>query len=393
LDPNGLSGTAVQPRAARRRPEPRQTPSFAQVRLRAAVIAIALTLPKGKPKSFYGKTQAEALEKKRNALRDQDNGIDLGQKKLRVGEFLDRWLEDVAGPKVRPKTYRFYEQVVRVHLKPGLGRHDLAKLTPVHVQRFLNEKKAAGLSPQTCGHLRAVLRTALNQAVRWYLVPRNAAALASPPRIERVPVQPLTAAQARAFLAQAKDDRLVGLFRLAILTGMRQGELFALRWADVDLDAGVLHVRHALHRSKGEWTLAEPKSRASRRTVTLPASAVTELRAHRDRQAFERSAAGERWQDHDFVFCSTVGTPLDASNVNARLRKLLEDAHLPRQRFYDLRHLAASLMLEGRVDLKTISDVLGHSQIGITANLYAHLAPSLRREAANALEAVLDAAS
>ena len=211
-----------------------------------------ITLPNGRPKSFYGKTQAEAPEKKRNALRDQDNGIDLSQKKVRVGEFLDRWLEDVARPKVRPKTYRFYEQVVRVHLKPGLDRHDLAKLTPVHVQRFLNEKRAAGLSPQTCGHLRAVLRTALNHAVRWYLVPRNAAALASPPRIERVPVQPLTAAQARAFLAQAEDDRLVGLFRLAILTGMRQGELFGLRWTDVDLDASVLHVRHALHRSEGE---------------------------------------------------------------------------------------------------------------------------------------------
>ena len=126
--------------------------------------------------------------------------------------------------------------------------------------------------------------------------------------------------------------------------------------------------------------------------MTLPTSAVTELRAHRDRQAFERSAAGERWRDHDFVFCSTVGTPLDASNVNSRLHRLLTEAGLPRQRFHGLRHAAASLMLEGRVDLKTISDILGHSQIGITANLYAHLAPALKRDAADALDALLNAA-
>lgn len=352
-----------------------------------------LTLPMGKRKSVYGKTRKEVQDKLRAAQRDLDNGIDLAAGKQTVAQFLARWLDDVAKPRVRAKTYRSYEQLVRVHLAPGLGRHDLAKLTPAHVQRFLNAKLADGLSPTTVGHLRTVLRNALNQAVRWYLVPRNVAALTDPPRAQRAPVRPLLADEARRLLDAATADRLGPLLQLAVTTGLRQGELFALRWDDIDLDAGHLRVRHNLQRAKGGWSLGEPKSTSSRRTVTLPALAIAGLRLQRTRQLEERLFAGPRWANHDFVFTTTTGTPLDGSNVNRRLHEILADAGLPRQRFHDLRHCAASLMLAGHVDLKTISDVLGHSQIGVTANLYAHLAPSLRREAANALDAALTVTS
>jgi len=348
-----------------------------------------VSMPRGKRKSYYGKTRREAQDKLRAALRDLDAGLDLAAGRQTVGQFLDRWLADVAKPSVRPSTYESYAGHVRNHLKPALGHIQLAKLTPQQVQTMLTEKTAAGLSPRTVQYIRAVLRRALGQAMKWGLVARNVATLTEPPRSAKKPVQPLTAEQARAFLDFTKDDRLGPLFHVAITTGLRQGELFGLRWPDVDLAAGTLTVRHALQRINGKPTLVAPKTDKSRRTVTLPASAVAALREQRKRQLQERLLAGSRWQDWGLVFASTIGTPLEPTNVTHRFQRLLADAGLPRQRFHDLRHCAASLLLAGGVPLRTIMGILGHSQISLTANTYTHLAPALERDAAAALDAVL----
>src|SRR5579884_3830581 len=263
-----------------------------------------VSMPRGKRKSYYGKTRREAQDKLRAALRDLDAGLDLAAGRQTVGQFLDRWLADVAKPSVRPSTYESYAGHVRNHLKPALGHIQLAKLTPQQVQTMLTEKTAAGLSPRTVQYIRAVLRRALGQAMKWGLVARNVATLTEPPRSAKKPVQPLTAEQARAFLDFTKDDRLGPLFHVAITTGLRQGELFGLRWPDVDLAAGTLTVRHALQRINGKPTLVAPKTDKSRRTVTLPASAVAALREQRKRQLQERLLAGSRWQDWGLVFAS-----------------------------------------------------------------------------------------
>ena len=234
-----------------------------------------------------------------------------------------------------------------------------------------------------------MLRRALGQALKWGLVTRNVATLVDPPRAVRKPVQPLTANQARAFLAFTKGDRPGPLFHVAITTGLRQGELFGLRWQDVDLTAGTLAVRHAMQRVAGVPTLVEPKTTLSHRTVTLPASAIAALKAQRTRQLEECLLAGGRWQDRGLVFASTIGTPLEPSNVTHRFQRLLAEAGLPRQRFHDLRHCAASLLLAGNVAPRTIMGILGHSQIGLTMNTYAHLSPTLEHDAARALDAVL----
>lgn len=351
-----------------------------------------VSLPNGKRKALYGKTRKEAQDKLRAALRDLDAGLDLSAGRQTVGQFLERWLEDVAKPGLRPKTFQSYAQLVRLYLKPDLGHHQLAKLTPQHVQAMMTAKTAAGLSPRTVQYIRAVLRRALGQALKWGLVSRNVATLVDPPRSIKAPVSPLTAEQARSFIAFTADDRLGPLFHVAIASGLRQGELFGLRWDDVDLAAGVLRVRHALQRIDGELTLVEPKTALSRRTVTLPASAVAALRVQKDRQTFERAQAGDRWQEAGFVFTSTVGTPLNPSNVDKRLKSLLAEAGLPRQRFHDLRHCAASLLLAGGVAPRTIMGILGHSQISLTMNTYAHLSPALERDAARALDTVLGVA-
>jgi integrase len=272
-----------------------------------------VSLEGGKRKSFYGKTRKEAQDKLRGALRDIDAGLDLSAGRQTLGQYMTRWLEDVAKPNVRPGTYKSYASYVRLHIVPELGHHQLGKLSPQHVQAFLNGRTAAGLSPRTVQYIRAILRRALGQALKWGLVSRNVATLVDPPRSIKTPVSPLAAEQARAFIAHTADNRLGPLFHVAIASGLRQGELFGLRWEDVDLAAGTLYVRHTLQRIDGGLALVEPKTALSRRTVTLPDSAVAALRVQKDRQTFERAMAGDIWREGGFVFTSTVGTPLNPS--------------------------------------------------------------------------------
>jgi integrase len=353
----------------------------------------ALTLPSGKRKAYYGKTRPEAKAKLKAAQHDLDAGLDLDAAKTTVGQFLDRWLEDTAKPTVRPSTYESYRLHVERHLKSGIGHLPLAKLTPQHVQKLLNDKAKAGLSARTVQLTRATLRRALGYAVKWSLVSRNVATLVDPPRTVRTPVQPLTVDQVRRFLDATKDDRLGPLFHVAIASGLRQGELLGLRWEDVDLVAGTVTVRRALQRIDKRPVFVEPKTERSRRTVNLPASAVAAMKVQKDRQAFARQAAGVHWEEQGLVFASTIGTPLDAPNVTHRLQALLKQAELPRQRFHDLRHCCASLMLANGEHPRVVMETLGHSQISLTMNTYSHVMPAMQRDAADRLDALLTASS
>lgn len=348
-----------------------------------------ISLPAGQRKSFYGKTRREVQDKLRTALRDVDAGLDLTAGRQTVGQFLDRWLADVVTPKLAPKTVSSYRDVVRVHLKPTLGQHQLAKLTPQHVQAMMSSKSGARLSPRTVAYTRSVLRIALNRALKWGLVQRNAAALTDAPRSVRAERRPLTPEQARAFLAAAEVDRLEGLYRVALALGLRLGEALGLSWTDVDLDTGSLRVRYALQRIDGKLTLKEPKTEKSRRTLTMPASLASALRAHRVRQIEERLIAGSRWQDSGLVFTNTVGGPLEPSNVLKAFKRRLAAAGLPEQRFHDLRHAAASLLLAQGVAPRVVMDILGHSQMATTMDLYSHVMPAAHEDAAALMDAIL----
>jgi len=242
-------------------------------------------------------------------------------------------------------------------------------------------------------YARAVLRRALNHALRDSLVARNVATLTEPPKAEQHMVEPLSASQARRLIEASADDRLGPLFARAMLTGLRQGELLALRWQDVDLDGGILAVRHTLTRRDGKPVLTAPKTNKSRRTLALPAAAIAVLKDQRKRQLESRLFAGSRWHDWELVFGSSVGTPLNPANVSHRLTAILDAAGLPHQRFHDLRHCCASLLLAQGIPAKTIMEQLGHSQISLTLNTYAHLAPALMKDAADALDRVFAEAS
>ena len=301
------------------------------------------------------------------------------------------WLRDSVERTVRPSTYRSYAWVVRVHLTPGLGHLSLARPTPQQVQAFLNAKANGNLAPRSVAYLRAVLRQALGQAERWGLVTRNAARLAEPPRVPRCEVHPLSQKEVQRFLAAIKGDRLEAVYLVALGAGLRQGEILGLAWTDIDVERATLIVRHSLQRVHGRLELGEPKSATSHRIVALPQIVLGAIRVHRTRQRQERLLAGSRWHDdtRGLVFTSTIGTPMDGIAVTRRFQALLAGASLPHQRFHDLRHACASLLLAQGVAPRVVMETLGHSQISLTLNTYSHVIPALGRAAADRMDEML----
>jgi integrase len=342
-----------------------------------------------KRKIFYGATEAEAKDKLLKARIDQSWGLPVATRRQSLAQFLDNWLENTIRRNARARTYEAFEVIVRLHLKPDFGRLRLEELTPQMVETLLNRKLESGLAPQTVVHIRKVLKMALKKALKWKLVARNAAAEADPPRMTRPDIHPLDDAQARRFVEAARGARLEALFVLAINTGMRRGELLGVRWSDVDLDRGTLRVAQQLLRIKTGLVFSEPKSKKSRRTLDLHAGLVAALRAHRARQLEERLRAGRDWQDSGLVFTSHCGTPFDPRNLTRDFLPILKAAGLPRIRFHDLRHTAATLLLMKGVQPLTVSETLGHSTIMITMSLYGHVLPSMKREAADVMQALL----
>jgi integrase len=306
--------------------------------------------------------------------------------RLTVGAFLHRWL-DATRPAVAPSTLDVYETQVRLHLIPHLGGVKLVALGPAHVQALLGTLEREGANPAGRQRAYRVLRQAMTQAVRWGLVMRNPTDAVKRPRAPRNEFRTLTAEEARTFLAAAREDRFHALYVLAITTGLRQGELLGLRWEDVDLTDGAVHVRRTLLELHGKLWDGEPKTPGARRPVDLLAIATDALHAHHARMLAEG-------HPHGRIFCDTDGGPVRKSNLVRRsFRPLLRRAQLPRIRFHDLRHTHATLLLQAGVHPKVVQERLGHSDIGLTLNTYTHVVPSMGRAAAVQLNALLVAPS
>lgn len=351
-----------------------------------------LTHPRtGKRIVVYGRSAEEARAKLQRAHENVRANRPPVPVREKLGAFLEKWLEDAVRDNVRPATYQSYAELVRLHIAPELGGIALGDLQPMDVQEWITRKRDSGLSARRIQYAHAVLRAALGRAEEWGIVDQNVAKKARPPRVSPAKVQPYDADEARTLLSAVREHRLGALFTVAISTGLRQGEILGLRWGDIDLEAGQLHVRHTLHwiNGKRDWTLAEPKTDRSARTLDLPTVTLVSLEAHRIRQAVEQRIAGPSWQDRNFVFTTPAGRPLEGANVTHTFHRILKAAGLRRQRFHDLRHAAASLWLSQGLQLREIMDALGHSQISLTANLYTHLQPAMRREAADRMDAVL----
>ncbi|MBA2439364.1 MAG: site-specific integrase [Thermoleophilaceae bacterium] len=316
-----------------------------------------------------------------------ESGTDLDPARLTLGEYLEKWLE-ASEKRVRTRTHERYSELARLHVAPTLGRVPLGKLRPLHLEGLYSALLAKGLSARTVLHVHRVLFSALRQAVLWQLVPRNVAEAVVPPRPARHEVAALEAQEAGAILAAVAGSDLEQPVALALGAGLRRGEVLGLRWRDLDLDAGRARVVQTLQETRGGLRFVAPKTHRSRRSVSLPAFVVDALRGHRKAQNERRLLLGTAWQPTDLVIDRGDGGPMRPDTLSHRFRKVTRRAGLD-VNFHGLRHGHASLMLAAGVHLKVVSDRLGHSAIGITADLYSHVGPLLEEQAAATLDGLI----
>ncbi|WP_202920712.1 tyrosine-type recombinase/integrase [Urbifossiella limnaea] len=348
---------------------------------------------KRRRKTIYGTSKKDVAEKLRKLQAENDAGRLVETEQLTTGEYLTRWLHNTAKEKVHDGTWERYRQVTELYLIPTLGGIKLSKLAPLHVEQSYaqmvvgasDRKVASAWTRKTAG---IVLSLALKHAVRMKLILHNPAADVAKARPVAREMVFLTELQARLFLDAAKSHRLSALYALALGSGMRQGEMFGLQWADIDFDKGTVDVKRSLSWVKGKPVLKEPKSKAGRRTIVLPAFALAALKEH-------RTAALKAGFIAAPVFCTLAGTPMPKSNFIRRVHaplvkranalgvKRAADAgsdspvQLPAGvRFHDLRHTHATCMIAAGHSIKAVSRRLGHADIGITLKTYAHVMPN-----------------
>ena len=359
--------------------------------------------------SFRG-TEREAQQENTRLQYARDNGVPLKPSKLSLAEYLEQWLNDYARLNVSPRTLQGYRTHVTLHIAPKLGKIPLCKLRPAQIQAFYSERLDQGrlrpkpikrdpdqpdaeeeldtrLSPQTVLHFHHVLHEALKTAVKWGLLPVNPADAVSPPKVTRQDPHVLTEKQTAALLKAAESTSILTPIVLAVGSGLRRGELLALRWTDCDLDAGTLTIRRTLSETKAAGlTFKEPKTKTSRRTVTLPAFARETLSQHKEAQDAHREQLGDAYKDEGLVFPAEDGRPWAPNLLTGAFCRFVEKQDLPRVRFHDLRHGHITQLLLRGVPLKVVSARAGHSGIAITADIYGHLLPGADAQAAAKLD-------
>ncbi len=343
-----------------------------------------------KQRSIYGKTRKQVSEKLTKAMSDRDGGLVFDAENLAVGEYLERWLSDCVRGTVRESTYSRDKYLVNNHAIPALGKVKLKNLGALRLQGLYRDRLDAGLSAATVQKMHHVLHKALDQAVRWNLIPRNPADAVKAPTPSPKEMRPLSAPEARGLLEAARGARLEAFYVLALHTGMRSGELLGLKWHDIDLSSTVptIRVRRTLTRTgngKG-LALGEPKTKKSRRTVRLTPRAVDVLKGHRARQAKEKLKAGTLYEDQGLVFAGEGGNLINPSNIRQRsFAPLLRKAGLPGITFHDLRHTCASLLFQRNIHPKFVQELLGHASVAITLDTYSHMLPGMGGEATDAI--------
>ncbi len=352
----------------------------------------------GKRKVFYGKTKKEARDKKNTALYEQQKGTLPITSKQTVAQFLEHWLENTQKASVRPRTYERYEEVIRLHINPALGRYQLQKLTAQHIEAFYTKKLDEGLSPRTVNTFHNILHKALDKARKLRLVGENVSELVDRPRVEDTEINPLSLEQIKALLVVAQGHPMEALLTLALATGMRRGELLGLKWKDIDFEKGTLQVRRIMSRVPSKlkteerkgYVEAATKTKKSRRSIVIVTFALEALRRHQERQQVAKEKAS-RWVENDLVFRTSVGTPLHPdNNIFVPFKELLKEAMLPNIRFHDLRHSAATLLLSEGVHPKIVQEILGHSNINITLNVYSHVLPGMQQGAMDKMNSAFE---
>ncbi len=337
----------------------------------------------GKRRYRSGKTRKEAYEKFQQALQEQKQGKLITGTHQTVRQYLEYWLDAVCKPPaLRISSYEKYRKLINTYILPALGHIPLQKLTPQHVQALYRKKGDDGLSSKMINSIHGVLHKALGNAVRWNLVSRNICDLVSPPRIVKPTIESLKMEQAHKLLEAVRGHRLEVLLIVALTTGIRRGELLALRWSEVDLEEQRIQVRRTVDYITGYgYVETEPKTAAGKRLIALPYFVANILKQHRLQQLEAKLKVGRAWEDRDLVFTDLHGGYFNPRYLGKLFDKVLAEADLPHMRFHDLRHSAATLLLSMGVHVKVVQEILGHSTISMTADIYSHVLPSMQEDA------------
>lgn len=323
-------------------------------------------------------------------LRDRDLGRHVDGADISLNEYLDQWLEISAKPRLREKSYRSYESLLRRYVRPSLGARNLAAICPLDIQAAYQQLNEHGLSARTVRYTHSVLRSAMRQAIRWRLLAEDPTNGAQLPRLRRREVQALSAEQSRLFLEAALGTPYGPVFAVALTTAARPSEYLALKWQDINWERGTLSVTRTLERVSGAWGFAETKRARSRRVIKLQEWVLELLEdLHAERKP---KLPGNSWSGaSDLVFTMPSGRPIDSDKLARRFKSILEQAGLPTIRLYDLRHTGATLALAAGVPPKVVSEQLGHASAAFTLDIYSHVLPHMQEEAAAKVESVLTA--
>lgn len=344
----------------------------------------------GERRYVYGKKQEEVIEKLRAAQQEDKQGMLATGPKQTMQHFMEHWLEEVHKPALKLTTYTKYRRMLDKHILPEIGHIQLKKLKPEHLERLYAKKTRAGLSASSIRVMHVMIHEALSQAVRKRYIGQNVSNLVGDlPRIEKHEIQTLTKEQFLLLLAAAKGTQWEALVAVAITTGIRHGEIRGLRWLDIDFEGRCLHIRRTVTRLagvrghfQGRFEETSPKTERGKRMIMLPAAVLQMLKEHRTRQMEMRLKAGERWRERGLVFCNTYGEYINPDILLAQFHRLLEKAGLPRMRLHDLRHSAATILLRSKTHPKLVQEMLGHSSIDVTLDIYSHSMPSMQEDIA-----------
>jgi integrase len=341
-------------------------------------------------------TRRDAQRELARLMNEINTGSYVEPARMTVAEYLDRWLADYAKPKVSPKTYERYQEMIDGHIRPALGSYLLPKLSPLHIQGFYSRALATGrkdgrggLSSQSVVHFHRLLHKAFAQAVKWQLLARNTLQAVEPPKAQRQEMRALDEDETASLLSLLGENRLYMPVMLAVTTGLRRGEILGLRWSNIDLATGTMTVVQSLEQTKEALRFKSPKTHRSRRSLALPAITIEALRSHRAKQAEERLALGPAYVDQDLVCPRPSGLPWAPDVFSTAFSSFVRRSGLKPFRFHDLRHSHASHLLRAGVHPKIVSERLGHSTVGITLDTYSHVLPGMQEDAVQLLDAVL----
>lgn len=340
-----------------------------------------------KRKTVSGKTENEVAKKINEIINNLNRGTFIEPSMLTLSEWIDKWFQNYVLPTKKPSTADGYEGMIRRYLKPTLGRIPLSKLRPDHLQSVYNNL-IGKLSPRTIKHINVMLHTCLEQARKNKLIQENITELVELPKVKQKEIQFLILGEQKKLMQVINSHRFGFAIEFILATGLRHSELTGLRWSDVDFNKGSITIRQTIMRrknfdknqgSKTKIIISSPKTMKGERTIFLPPAILEKLKIHRKKQLKQKLLVADKWKDNDLVFTSEIGTVIEPSKLSRALHLLLEKAGLKPRGLHSLRHTFATRAIESGMDIKTLSEILGHEDVTTTLNLYVHSSEDTKR--------------